>query len=399
MLNKKILNLICISLVLLSFVACSSKAKISPSFSADELRSLAVLPTDYPDDIRREKVDSIVKSVKSELANKSYVVLADRLVDEVCTQPACPERKILTEKYQVDGFVTVAVRSVSRTNFLAGFYNAVKGKLIISDEKAETLVEIEETKSERGGLLFNSGQIIQGLISYANNSEEESFSKLSNGFALGLVSKIPTSKLTTINNDAIAVSIKDVNVKQIEPEIFQVCADATPDSLVSVVVNKQNTNLRSVSEGKYCGTFIYNQPANDVKSAVYVDARSPFGNSVRKEIQIKNVDVCDLSNKVLLTEKNGKPAIQIYCADISNGKDTSPGDCQDSSSQCSVSKFIVFKANSNLGPYEKVAEFKNSTWIDRNAKQGSMYLYELVSVNKSGAWSLPVEAKTVIKEG
>lgn len=381
--------------------ACSApRVKIANDLMPEHIRSLAMLPTDYPADVQREKVDAIVKSVKSELTNSNYVVLADKLVSENCAEPTCPSgRKKLADKYQVDGFISVAVSSVSRTNFIAGFYNAIRGKLILSDVKSNPVVEVEHTTSEKGGLLFNTGQIIQALISYGNNTEADSFSKLSTRFAQSLVTSIPRSKDSSVNNDAVAVSISDVKIKQVKPEIFQVCAEATADSVVSVVVNKQSTNLRAVTPQNYCGTFLFNQASSENGAKVYVDARSPFGNSVRKEIELANqVEVCNLNDNVLLSQQNGKPVIQIACVDV-GGKTQVFASCENKISVCPGNKFIVFRSNSDLGPFEKVAEIKSTSWVDNSAKKGSETYYELVSVNKSGVWSLPVAAKSVVKEG
>jgi hypothetical protein len=398
MLNKNVLHkFFCLVLILFPAACSSVKVKIANDIMPANLRSLAVLPVDYPSDIQREKTDAIVKSIKSELKNKNFVVLADRLVNGVCSNPACPERKTLAEKYQVDAFVTVDVKSVSRTNFVAGFYNAIKGKLILSDVNSKNIVEVEHTQSEKGGLLFNSGQVVQAIISYGENKEADSFAKLSTGFAETLVSKIPHSKESNVNSDAVAVAINEIKVKELRPEIFQICADATPDSLVSVIVNRQSTNLRPVKEGNYCGTFLYNQISSN-QDKVYVDARSPFGNSVRKEVEIaKEAEICDLNDNVILSEKNGKPSIHIACVDLAAGKGISSINCPTKVNVCPGNKFIVFKASSNLGPYEKIAEFQSTNWVDNNAKKGTDFYYELVSVNKAGVWSLPVSVKSVSK--
>ena len=59
----------------------------------------------------------------------------------------------------------------------------------------------------------------------------------------------------------------------------------------------------------------------------------------------------------------------------------------------------MFRASSDNGPYEKVAEIRTTTWTDNNAKKGSEAFYELVSVNKAGVWSLPVAAKPASDKG
>src|SRR5947207_2577258 len=94
---------------------CSTtRANISQQFVPEKVQSLAILPLEYASEVQREKVDSLRNAVESELKNSGFEVLADRVVRQVCSTPACPERKILASKYLVDGFVTISVRSVQR---------------------------------------------------------------------------------------------------------------------------------------------------------------------------------------------------------------------------------------------------------------------------------------------
>jgi len=381
---------------ILSCSACSSaKVKLSHGIKDGGFRSLAVLPVEYPADIPREKVDAIHDAVEAELKNSGFVVLADKIVRQTCSSPACPERDALASKYLVDGFATVNVGSVSRTNFVAGFYNAIKGKLRISDKTDKELVTIEHTQSERGGLLFNTGQIVQGLTSYANNTEQASFTKLASGLAQTLASKVPRTKDAALNSDAAAVNLGDVEFKQVRPGVFRVCTEAAPNMLVSVIINRQRSNLRPAGNARYCGSFLLDPP--DMKDAVLkVEARSAFGNSVQKEISLSQyVKDCDLKNHVYLKQAKGKTAIQIACS----GAAEAEADCKSKIASCGSHRFIVFKAPSNLDPFEKVAEVRGFSWIDSNAKPGSAQIYQLVSVSRDGVWSLPVAAKPDTQKG
>jgi len=389
---KKYLSLLAIGLFFL--VGCSStRANISPEYKAEAVRSLAILPVEYPAEVQREKVDALRNALESELRNSGFEVIADRIVRMTCTSPACPERSILATKYLVDGFVKVEVRSVERANFLAGFVNTIGGKITITDKNNVQLVSVDQSENERGGLLFNSGQVVQGIISSVENTEEASFNRLSVKFAQGLVSKIPRPNVPQVNKDATSVSIVDVSVKQIRPQIFEVCAEATPNSLVSVVINRQRSNLREVSEAHFCGAFLLDSSINS-STLLKVEARSPFGGAVRKEVPVgSDIEVCSLDGNVVLTSTKGKSQVELNCIDFNNGKGPILGNCAEKVKSCPDNKLLVFRSTSPTGPYEKVAEVKSTSWIDAKSQPGSTTQYELVSVNKAGLWSLPVAAK------
>lgn len=388
---KNLLTLI----LALSFAACSStKANISPNFKAESVRSLAILPVEYPAQVQREKVDSLRNAVESELKNNGYEVLADRLVRQICTTPVCPERDMLASKYLVDGLVKVEIRSVQRANFLAGFVNTISGKITIKDLNFNDLVTVDQTENERGGLVFNSGQVVQGLISTAENTEEASFNRLSSRFAQSLISKIPKTSSPQVNKDAIAVSIGEVGVKQIKPQIFQVCAKATPNALVSVLVNRSRSNLREISQANYCGTFLLDSSLAS-NAVLRLEARSPFGDAVRKEVSLGNeVKVCNLEGRVIITENKGKKKLELTCIQLDKKGVPVVGTCNTSES-CPATKFIVFRAPSSVGPYQKVTEIQSTSWIDEKPLAGNGTRYELISVNKAGVWSLPYSPKPV----
>lgn len=385
-------NLLLFYFVVVVMACSSAKLKVVNEEKASHLRSLALIPVDYPTGVQREKVDAIVKAVEFELRNAGFIVLADRLVRERCSSPQCIERIELARQFPVDGFVSVGIESITRSNFIAGFYNAIRGNLQVSDEGTQPILEVKHTQSERGGLLFNTGQILQAFISYKRNLEAESEEKLASGFAQALVSKVPTPKADGLPRQESSLEIEDVEIRQVKPEIFEVCAYASPGVLLSVYLNRLKTDLRPVKDNKYCGTFLYNQASSGM-TKLTVEARSPFGSSVYKEASFaKDSMVCDLNDNVLLGEKNGRPVIQLACLE---NKDSEV--CKNKMLACKNHKFVVFRAPSSIGPYKKIAEFRNSSWIDTGLKAGQPAYYELVSVNKAGAWSLPVAPKPLSK--
>jgi hypothetical protein len=87
-------------------------------------RSVALLPADYSVDIPRERVDIVRGALTNALRNEGFVVVEEKVVNRVCSSPACPEKAELANQYLVDGFVKLKLSSVSENNFLAGYYDS-----------------------------------------------------------------------------------------------------------------------------------------------------------------------------------------------------------------------------------------------------------------------------------
>lgn len=372
-----------------TFPACASLSKSKLASTDRKISTVALLPIDYPAGIQREKVTAIAEAVGAELRNRGYEFLSDRVVSSTCSTPACAERDKIAEKYLVDAFVKLNVGSVSRTNFLAGYYNVISGSLTLSDRANEKILDVQHTERQKGGLLFNSGQVFQGLISTFANTEQASFNALTARFAKALVDKLPIAAATQdTRTDAVAVEIDTVEVKNLKPHLFQICVGGTPNSFASVIVNRKKSNLRESSVGRYCGNFFLDG-ALESDSPLSVELRSAFGNAVRREVVITSSAPCILRDLVQLSMDERANRIEIGCEAASMSQ------CQRIASACLSRRFIVFRADDAWGPYRKVAEFKGPRWTDRDAPNKPQPHYQIVAVDQRGTWSSPETPRSV----
>ena len=148
-------------LSLLAAGCTQSKVSLKPEYDRS-ISQVALLPTLAGPGIQRENAAYLQAAVENELRNHGYIVLEEAVVNRVCSaDAACPRREILTERYGADGFFQLTIESVSRNNFLAGFVNVISGTLSLKSAAGIELASISQDQSERGGLLFNSGQIFQ----------------------------------------------------------------------------------------------------------------------------------------------------------------------------------------------------------------------------------------------
>ena len=269
--------------LLLSLSACSSNAKVSPEFNKKSGRLIALLPEEVPGTVSREKSQYIRAAVIDRLRSKGFLILEDSLINKVCSDSKCPERKILEEKYLVEGFARLNLESVYSANFVAGIYSTILGDVSITDLQGEEIYSNEYRQSKHGGLLFNTGQVIQGLISQIMGNSDKEFDLLTQKFARGVLRGLPKIEKRGQVDDALEVGIDSINVQAVNKPVYKVCASGSPTSEATLIVNQLRTNLREVSSGRYCGIYRLENEKND---RLIIELRSPFGNSDRKDLLI-----------------------------------------------------------------------------------------------------------------
>jgi hypothetical protein len=382
----------CLVWALLScaFTACGPTVKSSLAGSATLPTSVAVLPQNYDEeDIPRERVDLVYAAIKSELRNNRFVVVDNKLIQRVCSTPQCPERTQLVEKYGVDGFVTLKLDSFSKNNFLAGYYNALTGLLTFSDIAGKELVTVKHTESERGGVLFDSGQVFQGVIDQVSHSGDEVYGKLAARFAKTIVDTLPgASKAGSPETTDVALNV--TQVRPLPPAAFEVCAEGTPASFAFLLTNGNRASLREVMPGKYCGAFssLLNFRAPDSPE---VELRTAFGTSVRRTVDFPTLPACSLDNRVQVVSEDSTQIVKVLCALVGREKPHPLDGCADTVPACTAEKFVVYRAPTAQGPYTKLTEVKSSS-APIPKTPGEL---QLVAISPAGAPSTPYQISSV----
>lgn len=266
-------------------VACSAKLEVAPGFSDTYARSIAVLPLEHPDGISRERLALIRKTIENELQNSGFVTLEPRLVDQICPDARCANRSELVKRFGVDGFVEPTVKSVDHYNFLAGYYNSIDGGLRFLNAEDKQLFSITHRESERGGLVFDSGQVIEGLKSQVKSGSEETFSKLTEKFVETLVAKVPKNQARKEVQSAAQVNFDSIAVRPVGASAVQVCAKGTTGLRGYVIVRSTRSTLRETQPGQYCGIYL-SESLTTSGHPVQVELRTPFGVSAQKTVQL-----------------------------------------------------------------------------------------------------------------
>lgn len=382
--NKAILTILLPALVAgASFLGCSPTVKTQLPAGSPLPAHIALLPADYSVDIPRERIDLVRGEIISELRNRNFIVAEERMVNSVCSTPSCPERNILASRYLVDAFATLRVDSFSKNSFLAGYYNQLTGTLAFTDKAGAEMLSVTYTESERGGLLFNSGQVIQGVISQVKNTGDAAYEELASQFAKAVVEQIPAPAASTIEGrqEGLEVDLVSASAEWQTPSTYSVCLKGTPHSFGSLIIGRNRTTLREISPGSYCGSFSALVTSSEGTPAT-VEIRSAFGTSKREEVSLPARSPCALDQRLRADDDT----ITVQCAMVGSDLSKVQIGCSDKIKVCKAEKVILFSAASEAGPFRKVSE---SSSASATIPRGSPTLH-VVAIGSGGVPSLPV---------
>jgi len=365
------------------FIGCAPKVTSSLPAGGSLPASLAVLPPDYSSDIPRERVDIVHEAIVQELRNRNFLVAEDSVVGRLCSSPACPERSKIAENYLIDGFVTVHLESFSRNNFIAGYYNQLQGAVSVADTKGSQLISVSHTENESGGVLLQSGQVFQGILSQIRHSGDEVFDDLAERFAQQVVEKLP-APLTSgplAKTEAISLALTSATAQWNSPSTYTVCAHGTPHSFAYLILGTTRTPLREVSPGNYCRAFssLVSRPQNGVEA---IELRTAFGNSARSAISLPAEAPCRLKDRV---SRSDTERAEILCATVGGDNSTRGKGCSSSLGYCGIEKVLVYQAPDTIGPYQKVSEQRTASIQIPKAHNVA-----IVAVGKGGVPSQPI---------
>ena len=155
-------------------------------------------------------------------------------------------------------------------------YNSVSANLSLVDASQSELFQAKASERESGGLLLQTGQILEGITDLYLHSSDLTFARLADRLSESLLSKLPTGKYLSDSN--FDVRIDSTNKTNIGNNFEKVCVSGTPGSLAFLLVNNKKTNLREVTSGRYCGSY-YN-----LGSDLEVELKNPYGISKRSKL-------------------------------------------------------------------------------------------------------------------
>ncbi len=373
--------------ILLLAIACGPKTIRTPEFEKINPRKVAFLGVESAEDIRPERKLYLTQTLRSAIESRGFLLLDDKRVRQICPALPCSNAADIVKKFNVDGLVYLRDASVNRNNFGIGYWNVLSGNLVFTKGDGTEYLRIEHTEQERGGVLFQSGQVIQGLIDTAANAGDDAYNRLADKFVRTLALQMPLIQADNPagENNASRMKISRIETKRIAPEVHQICADTPPGTIVTLTVKSTRTNLREISPGHFCG--IYHLPEGLTKdSRLALEARTPYGDVERRQVTLEMPLERGLENRVWLESKKQKNTLSLKCVKL--GRNSSP--CKPGENICAISRALVFKAPSESGPFERVTDLKSTTWTDPRSA-GSPAIYRVAVESSPGVLSKAIK--------
>jgi len=277
------------SLFLSFFLACGPSVKLSPELLEKRLKKIAILPIVAPPELRSERVAFIESYLYRSLRSKSYEILDREVMASVCTDGFGECSQELLELFKLDGFVIVQVESDTMRDFGLGFYNAISGNLQLLSPESQVLARIEHTESKKGGLVFQSGQVIDAISEQIENYGDEGFNALAEKFVDEIVAEVPSGARSSgrVTEASEQVLIRNARARELGEGVYEVCVNGTPNRIASVLISQRRSNLREVSKGRYCGNFFVSEGSKRKEAAFSkIELKTPFGRPVIKEVDL-----------------------------------------------------------------------------------------------------------------
>jgi hypothetical protein len=225
--------------LLLIFLSACSTTSVTVSPETTSLPAAAtLLPLSTTVEITREHAGAVEQAILSSLRNRGFLVSHH------------------TDNSPVRGAVIKAhIDTFRRDSILAGHVNILGGSLSYRGAKQQLLAKSEHTESERGGLLFNSGQLLKGLTDEIDNLQDKKFDSWVKRYAEALVRALPEPKIAASDASPTAPSIERISLTERRAGI-EICAFGTPGSQARVLFTGDTAPLIEAGEtGRYCLTL------------------------------------------------------------------------------------------------------------------------------------------------
>ncbi len=272
---------------------------------------VAVLPIVAKTQLNRENLDLLNSLVVAESRSRGLEVLDPTRIDYLRSQTSnqeidCSTLRDLIERYELDGLVQFSISSVISTDLLLGYLSRLKGELKLYSADCGEQVTISDSVGDSGGLLFFTGQLVEGIRSTFSRHRENENQRLIERLVSRLFSAVPSEAIGHFQNPEAIIQrkseendLKEQTKTTIVPvnsrrNLIDLCVELpyTEDSAVFVRVKGVRSRLRPIRAKRYCGRFS-DQIFSDSRP-VLVEWRTPFGELNRKSVDVNQESDCDL---------------------------------------------------------------------------------------------------------
>ncbi len=317
-------------------LACSSTSILVKPPGAGLPVKVLYEPLSSSTPLAREVMEQLDRASISALRNRGYLVI---------------EATASTAEYAKLPRVGVMINKFERTSLLAAHINRIGGKLLFRDANGAVLAESERLEVERGGLIFNSGQIFKGLSEQYNNESSDNVAGWMARFSTKLADSLPIAQqgglvVADLQPRIEAVSLSSSNKGP------QICASGTAGVRAVLEVEDLKLPLTEVGDsGKYCQNLPpYVSNFEDVPTVVFTNF---YGFRDKQAVALstdslsgQNASKCG-NEDIVVSNPAGQIEIQVLCA----------GQPCTAKSACGRSVYRAYRLLMPVG-HELIAEFK-----------------------------------------
>jgi hypothetical protein len=295
-------------------LACSRSGSAITAHDKESLATVKALVYLQPiakQDVPRELLQSLDQQIRSELHNRGYVFLDPVIATQYCPNVTCTK---LPASYPIDAIARFTLNKLNHINAIIGHYSEMAGTLTFYKPDGSKLFAIKEALKERGGLVFNLGQIFKGIVATIKNNAQDRYNLLAEKLARNIALNLPqNNKEQALLSEQLIPKVNKVTATKEKATAFykpspytsamlndrkfatRICLYGTSDNLAYLVIRGES-GLRSeirmpeIQKGIYCRTVaseIIKQAEKAQKnsdSGVYVELKTPFGNSIRRNV-------------------------------------------------------------------------------------------------------------------
>lgn len=369
-----------ISIACCAVIGCGPTVKKGPNFPTQQIRRVALLPVQSDGAVQRERLDYLYAVLRTELEGSGFVLVDEELVKGVCADPQCTNRDRLFSQYKVDALLSLTVDSLRQANLLVGNYQSLGGTLSFLGPQNELLASVSHSESERGGLIFNTGQVIQGLKTTIGSFSDDRFAGLGQQFVKKLVLALPNearSSAPAANSTDEPLQIESVQITAAgDAARYRICALATPGAAASVALGTTLYDLPEVTPGNYCSVFLLGWLLQDGAEKGRVVIRSPYGAVREAPLMARTDGICDPQKAV---RYEGRSFTRLCSA----------AQCTGDLGACRSARLVLFGAPSSAGPFTRRGEISSKGFWRDTAKSPDSSVYALIALSSDGAASMP----------
>ncbi len=276
--NKLILTLILI------LSSCGPTITKSPKLKENTSPFIALIPSKTIDGISRERLEYISELTRLNLESRGYFLITPDTINRNCVDLECSNIDEVSSKFNIGKIAHINLESSTNIDILAGYYSSLTGQLIIEDPKGISLYSALHTERDSGGLILESGQVIQAIINQIRNGDESSVDRTSYRFVRALLKEMPKVD-KSLPSETTPLNLENVEVSKYSKNTKKVCAKGTPNQTAWLTTSsKLYTELKEIKKGLYCGVFRLEGPWA-LSNKLTVELKSAYGQLVRLEVK------------------------------------------------------------------------------------------------------------------